>query len=228
MMKKIRVLVVDDHPTFREGLCRLLKNDKEVDCIRVAGDGEEAIKLTRELLPDVVLIDIAMPKMDGIQAAKQIKAVCPATAVIVLSAYAYDYYVLACIEAGVNGYLLKSIPHIELLNAIRMVYAGNIVFNLEASGGVLRLLTTGRDKGQEAVTSAKLHSRELQVLSLAATGITNKQIAHELGITSNTVGTHFINIFRKLGVESRTQAILYALKEGIFTLDDIVLKTGFD
>lgn len=218
-MEKIRVLIADDHPLFGEGLCRLLNHEKDLYCIGVAVDGLEAVKLAKELHPDVTLIDVSMPKMNGIEAAKQIKRICPTTAILMLSAYKYQHYVLACMEAQADGYLLKTTPRKELIYAIRMVHGGQGVFNLEAISNVFHGLVSLT--GKQRAGSCKLHSRELQVLKLAARGMSNKQIASELGISSNTVGTHFVSIFRKLGVESRTEAALYALKEGFITMDDV-------
>lgn len=222
MSQNISVLVADDHPVFREGLCALLNSEDGVDCVGIAEDGHQAIKLTSELLPDVVLLDIAMPNIDGIEAAKQIMKVCPTTAVLILSAYKYDHYVLACLQAGVNGYLLKTTPRVDLINAIRMVHGGRGVFSLEATGKVMHSIAVAGDNVETAAVRAKWHRRHIQILKLAAKGMANKEIARELGISTNTVGTHFINIFRKLGVGSRTEAILYALKEGLFTMEDIV------
>ena len=217
MMEKIKVLVVDDHPLFREGLCRILNTEKDMSCMAAADSGEEGVKLTKKLLPDIALIDINMPGMDGIEVAKQIKAACPDTAVLMLSAYKYPYYVLSCLQLGVDGYMLKNAPRSELVNAIRMIHAGEGVFSIEATSKVMSSLGTDKEK---AGTNA-LRKRELEVLKLAASGMANKDIASQLGISSNTVGTHFVNIFRKLGAQSRTEAILRALKEGWFILDEI-------
>lgn len=218
-MSKISVVIADDHALFREGVCRFLENEEDMECVATAEDGEQAVKLTQELLPDVVLIDVAMPKVNGIDAAKQIKAVCPGTAVVMLSAYKYNYYILACIQVGVEGYLLKDMPRSALISAIRLVHAGEGVYNLKAVGKVLSELATNRVRGKSVLS--KLNSRELQVLRLAAMGMGNQEIGSELGISKHTVATHFVNIFRKLGVESRTEATLYALKEGWFTVEDL-------
>jgi NarL family two-component system response regulator LiaR len=219
---KIKVLLADDHILFGEGMRRLLMTEADIECVAIAADGEEAVRLTKELHPDVVLIDIAMPKMDGIEAARQIKSACPQTAVVIISAYKYDHYVLACMQAGVNGYLLKNTPHSDMVNAIRMVRSGEGVFSLEATGKVLRRLAS--DKGNLETGFGGLHKRELQVLKLAAAGLGNKEIARELGISENTVATHFVNIFRKLGVESRTEAALYAFREGWLKVEDIASR----
>jgi len=221
-MGKIRVLIADDHPLFREGLCRLFQDEEGLECIAMAEDGEEAVKLTQELRPDVAILDVNMPKLTGIDAARQIKQTCPKTAVLMLSAYKYNHYVIASIQAGVDGYLLKNTPRSELIESIRMIHSGKGIFNIEAISKILRRLTSGTDSTGSG--SNELRKRELEVLKLTARGMSNKQISSELNITDNTVGTHLVNIFRKLRVESRTEAALYALKEGLISTDDIASK----
>lgn len=218
-MRKIRVLIADNHPVFREGLARLFQEEEDLECVATAQDGKEAIKLAQELLPDVAIIDVNMPEVSGIDALKQIRKACPAMGILMLSAYKYSHYVNSSIQAGADGYLMKNIPRHKLIEAIRMIHAGQGVFNLEASGGVLRKLTAGA--GGTGANSSALHRRELEVLRLVAKGMTNKHIASELNISDNTVGTHLVNIFRKLGVESRTEATLYALREGLITTDEL-------
>lgn len=224
-MENIRVLVADDHPIFREGLARLFRDERGLDCVAVAQDGEEAIRLAQKLQPDVAILDVEMPKINGLDAARKIKKTCPNTAVLMLSAYKYSDYIIAAIQAGVDGYLLKDTPRSELIEAIRMIHAGQGVFNLEATGKILRRITAATNSigllGHDG-----LRSRELEVLKLVAQGMTNKQIANELSITENTVGTHLGNIFRKLGVASRTEAALYALKEGLISINDISERHG--
>lgn len=217
-MEKIRVLVADDHPLFQKGLCSLLKSVRAFDCVGVAKDGEEAVKLAQELQPDVVMVDVDMPKMTGIEAAARIKSSCPNTAVLILSAFNYDHYIFGCIQAGADGYLLKTVPPNELIDAIYGVHNGKSIFNVEATRRILRGLAA--PKGKENVRCDQLHSRELEVLKLAARGMSNKQIASKLGISDHTVGTHLINIFRKLGVESRTEAALYAFQRGWLTFEE--------
>jgi len=221
-MGKIRVLVADDHPLFREGLCRLFQDEEGLECIAMAEDGEEAVKLTQELRPDVAILDVNMPKLTGIDAARQIKQTCPKTAVLMLSAYKYNHYVITSIQAGVDGYLLKNTPRSELIESIRMIHSGKGIFNIEAISKILRRLTSGTGSAESGPN--ELRKRELEVLKLTARGMSNKQISSELNITDNTVGTHLVNIFRKLRVESRTEAALYALKEGLISTDDIASK----
>ena len=218
-MCKIRVLIADNHPVFREGLARLFQEEEDLECVATAQDGKEAIKLARELLPDVAIIDVNMPETSGIDAVKEIKKACPTTGILMLSAYKYSHYVISSIQAGADGYLVKNIPRHKLVEAVRLIHAGQGVFNLEASSEALRTLTTGANG--IVMSSSVLRRRELEVLKLAAKGMTNKRIANELNISDNTVGTHLVKIFRKLDVQSRTEAILYALKEGLISTDEI-------
>jgi NarL family two-component system response regulator LiaR len=220
-MKRIRVIIADDHNLFREGLGWLFEREKDLECIAVAEDGEQAIKLARELLPDVVLMDIAMPKINGIEAAKQIKRDCPSTAILILSAYKYSHYVVACIEAKVDGYLLKNTRRDELANAIRIISTGKSVFNKHVTGEVLHRLAVSRINHTRSTVGLALNVRELKVLTLAAKGKSNKQIGLELGIANSTVATHFVNIFRKLGVGSRIEAVLLALREGLINFHEL-------
>ena len=221
-MEEIRIIIADDHPLFREGLCRLFQDEEGLECVAMAENGKEAVRLSQELHPDVVILDVNMPELTGIDAAKQIKKTCPKTAILMLSAYKYNHYVITSIQAGVDGYLLKNTPRSELIEAIRMIHSGKGIFNIEAISKILRKLTS--ETGSAESGHNELRRRELEVLKLAARGMSNKQISSELNITDNTVGTHLVNIFRKLGVESRTEAALYALKEGLISTDDIASK----
>jgi len=218
-MNKIRVLIADDHPGFRVGLSRALEDEPDLEVVARPTDGEEAVKLARELRPDIAILDVAMPKVNGIEAAKQIKADCPDVGILMISAYSYDSYVLASLKAGAVGYLLKTIPLPEVVAAVRMVHNGHGVLNLSAAGRILRLLTA--DTGSDSMGISRLQPREVEVIKLVATGMSNKEIASELGISDRTIQTHLINVFRRLGVGSRTEAVLCALKEGWLTLDDL-------
>jgi len=223
IMDKIKVLVADDHALFCDGLCRLFEREKDIECVAVAKDGKEAVELTKKFLPDVVLIDVAMPKLDGIEAAKHIRADCPTTVILIVSAYAYEYYVHACIDAGADGYLLKnSTLGDSLINAIRLLHAGEDVFDREIVKNTLQKLFTG--KGRTRLCLSELGNRELEILRLALQGMSNKKIASKLSISDQTVGTHFVNIFRKLGVESRLEAVLYAIKKGWVSINDAGLE----
>jgi len=217
-MNKIRALVADDHPIFQEGLSRLLVEQDDIEVVARPTNGDETIRLAKELMPDVAIIDVAMPKPNGIEAAKQIKEACPNTAILMVSAFGYESYMLASLRAGAAGYLLKNTAPRELISAVREVYAGEAVFDLKA---VSRILDHLPSEGEERRGLAELRQRELEVLKLAAKGMSNKGIATGLGVSERTVQTHMLNIFRKLGVGSRTEAVLRALRAGWLTLDDL-------
>ncbi|MDO8473624.1 MAG: response regulator transcription factor [Dehalococcoidia bacterium] len=216
---KIKVLVADDHPAFLEGICRLLADESDIDVVARSSDGEAAVKMAKLLQPDVVVLDVAMPKLNGIEAAKQIKAACPNTAIILLSAYEYESYLLAALNAGATGYLVKNAPVRNLISAVRSAHSGQAVFDLKVAGRVLRNMSQdGREERKEAIW---LQPREVQVLKLAAKGMSNKEIAQKLVVSERTVQSHLVNIFRKLAVGSRTEAVLRALKQGWLIPDDL-------
>jgi NarL family two-component system response regulator LiaR len=219
MMEKIKVLVADDHPVFREGLVSLLIQEEDIEVIAQASNGVEAVEQAHQLSPDVAVLDVSMPELNGIETTKKIKAASPSTAILVLSAYDYDSYVLGAIEAGAAGYLLKSVRVRDLVRAIRALHSGETVLGPAATRKLLsRLVST---KGEGVEVSQPLRSRELDVLRTAAKGLSNKEIAQALGISVRTCQTHLANIFTKLSVGSRTEAVLRALREGWLTLDDL-------
>jgi len=219
-MAKIRILLADDHAIVREGTRRVLEAEDDMEVVAEAGDGEEAVKQATRLKPDVAIIDIAMPRLNGIEATKQIKELIPATAVLILTVFDNDRYIFSLLEAGAAGYLLKNVRGSELVEAIRSVYNGESVLHPTIAGKVLRrFMPSAQGAGQ--VTSAVLTDRELEVLVLAAKGMSNKDIADKLYLSVRTVQGHLARIFDKLAVGSRTEAILRGLKEGWFSLDDI-------
>jgi len=219
-MEKIRILVADDRLLAREGLHRLLELEEDLDCVGIAEDGEQAVKLVREFKPDVAIIDVAMPGMDGIEAAREIKLTHPKTAVLMVSAFKYDHYVISCIAAGADGYLLKENLHGKrLVNAIHMIHSGEKVFDGDATSDLLCRLADGTFKKKPK--SCELSKRELQILKLSANETNSKEIANKLGIGERTVGTHFVHIFRKLGVTSRMGAVFLAIRRGWISIDEI-------
>ncbi len=218
-MDKIKIMVVDDHPAFRDGLSRLLREEPDLEVVATPGDGEQAVDMASKLKPDVIVMDISMPKMNGIEAARLIKTQVPETAILMVSAYSYQSYILASLRAGAAGYLLKNAPLHELVKAIHMVASGEGVFNMKVTGSLLRQLA--QEKSENNKDIEELHSREIQVLSYTARGMSNKAIAEQLNISERTVQSHLVNIFRKLQVSSRTEAVLQGLRRGWLTLDDL-------
>lgn len=224
-MSTITVMLVEDHILVREGTRELLDRENDIQVVAEAGDGEEAVRLATEHCPDVVIMDIAIPKLNGIEATKQIKATNPAIAVLVLTAYDDDQYVFALLEAGAAGYLLKDVSTNDLIKAIRAVNAGESALHPSIARKVINHFAqhTGKqptDTEQESLD--QLTDREIEVLKLAARGMTNREIARELTISVRTAQAHLSHIFGKLGVGSRTEAVLRALREGWFNLEDTV------
>ena len=205
----IRVVLADDHAIVREGTAELLERAGLL-VVGQAADGAEAVRLVAKLQPDVLVIDLAMPGVDGLEAIRRVKGQAPHTAVLALTAHEDDAYVLAALEAGVNGYLTKAARGREVVDAVRAVAGGGSVFSPSVASRVYRR-ALGHESGPE---QERLTDREQAVLAAAARGLSNKQIAAELAISPRTVQTHLTRVFGKLGVSSRTEAVLRALKEG--------------
>jgi NarL family two-component system response regulator LiaR len=220
-LKKIKILIADDHAFVREGTRRILEQEPDLEVVAEAGDGEETVELVSELKPDVALVDVAMPKLDGIEATRQIKALCPTVAVLVLSAYDDDQFVFGLLEAGAAGYLLKSVRGQEIVEAIRAVHAGESVLHPSVARKVLNRFAHVSSKPRERKSLKLLTEREMEVLELVTKGLNNKDIADELCLSVRTVQGHLANIFNKLRVSSRTEAVVHALKEGWVTLEDL-------
>jgi NarL family two-component system response regulator LiaR len=220
-LETIRILIADDHAFVREGTRRILEQEPDLEVVAEAGDGEEAVKLACDLKPDVALVDVAMPRIDGIEATRRIKTQCPAVAVLVLSAYDDDQFIFGLLEAGAAGYLLKSVRGQEIVDAIRAVHAGESVLHPSVARKVLNRFAGVSGKPRERKSLDLLTEREMEVLKMVTKGLSNKDIAEGLCLSVRTVQGHLANIFNKLRVSSRTEAVVHALKEGWVTLDDV-------
>jgi len=214
----IRILLVDDHALVREGTRRLLDTEKDVEVVAEASSGEEAIEAARGLLPDIAVMDISMPGIGGIEATRAIKKDCPETAVLILSAYDDEPYLLALLDAGAAGFMLKNVHGQELLQAIRAVARGESVLQPSIAEKMMRRLSTRPDVTQHSTNL--LSEREFDVLRLAARGLPNKEIAARMSLSIRTVHSHLANIFMKMQVGSRTEAVLQALRQGMISLQD--------
>lgn len=220
-MQNITILLADDHPAFLEGLKRYLGDQDGLEVVGVARDGEEAFTLAKDLHPDVAIIDISMPVLNGIEAARLIKQALPAVAVLILSAYYDEPYVISAMQAGATGYLVKTVDIVEIAAAVRALSSGETVLDAKATEAVMKRLAASSNDISIGEMSPALHQREMEVLLLAAKGMSNKEIAQHLSISIHTVQTHLSNIFSKLGVNSRTEAALLALRRGWLTLDEL-------
>ena len=222
-METIRVMLVDDHALVREGTRDLLEREDDLEVVAEAGDGIEAVELADRHRPDVVIMDIAIPKLNGIDATRHIKELHPTTAVLVLTAYDNDQYIFALLEAGAAGYLLKDIKMRDLVQAVRAVYSGESILHPVVARKVVDHFIDGAGPPGAAPAAEPPHEhvtdRELEVLKLAARGMTNREIADTLTISTRTVQVHLSNVFAKLGVGSRTEAVVYALRKGWFTVE---------
>jgi NarL family two-component system response regulator LiaR len=206
----IRILIADDHSVVRQGLQMFLQLDRELVVVGEARNGIEAVEQARRLRPDVVLMDILMPKMDGIEATRVIRSALPETEVIALTSVLEDEKVFAAIRAGAIGYLLKDTEAAELRSSIKAAAAGQVQLSPQAAARLLR----DERKGEGTSEVEELTPREMDVLELVAQGLANKEIAFKLDIGEKTVKTHVSNILGKLGVLSRTQAAVYAVQQG--------------
>ena len=216
----IRVAVVDDQKLFARGLSGLLEMLPGVEVVGVAYNGEEAIALCRKEEPDVVLMDISMPKMDGISATREIKALLPRTAVVILTGHEEDEHVFEGIKAGAQGYLLKDSEPEDLSRAIHTVFAGDTIIAPDLAQKMLNTFEGGRLEGG-AHLAPPLTDRELEVIKALARGMSDRQIARSLGISEKTVRNHTSNIYRKLHIFDRTQAVIYAVREGVIDVGDL-------
>lgn len=218
MADRIRVLLADDHAVVRKGIREFLEEAGDIEVIAEAGDGREAMRLVEEYLPDVAVLDIRMPEVTGVEATRHIKARHPEVRVLILSSYDDDPYVFALLEAGADGYVLKTASGDEIARAVRTVSRGESALSPEIASKVVRQAVGGRPEGA-AEQIESLTGRELDVLRLAARGMTNRAIGRELDISHRTVQGHLANTYGKLGVKSRTEAVTEALRRGWIVIE---------
>ena len=220
-MKKITILLVENHVVVRESIRQFLEREANFEVVGEAGDGEEAVRMVSQLKPDVIVMDISMPKLSGIEATKQIKALQPSAAVLILTAYDYEQYIFPLLEAGAAGYLLKDVSSRELISAIQTVYRGEAVLHPAIARKVMERLRQPKLEPTGERVSDLLTERETSILKMAAKGMSNSDIAQELHLSVRTIESHLGNIFNKLGVGSRTEAVIQAMKRGWFTLEEL-------
>ena len=220
-MERIRVLIADDHRVVREGLTAIMRESGDLEVLGEARDGQEAVEKARELQPDVILMDVSMPRMSGVEATRAIKRESPHIGIVALTMYDEEKYIFDLVRAGATGYLLKDSDSAQIISAIRSIYKGESLIHPSVASKILAefsLLSEGKGKKQ-ARTEHDLTEREITVLRLVADGKTNKEIANELNLSEKTVKNHVRNIFHKLQVYDRTQAAILAIRKGLIELD---------
>jgi len=215
--KVISVIIADDQTLFREGIKDLLEGEKWIQVVGEAADGAEAVRLTRKFKPDVVLMDIKLPKMDGVSATRIVRKECPDTNVLMLSSFEDEAHVMEAIQAGANGYLSKMLPASELVNALKTFACEGVMIPQQIMGKLiagLRQITPGGS------SPATLTKTEIRVMDLLGRGKSNKEIASDLGCSVKTIKNHLNSIFQKLEVTNRTEAVVKAIEKGLISAED--------
>lgn len=218
-MSKIRVLVADDHAIVREGVQMLLEAHPDIEVIGEAVDGQEALDKAAQLRPDVVIMDIGMPGMDGLQATRRIKELSPDVHVLALTMHESNDYFFHVLSAGASGYVLKGATSADLISAVRAVHRGDVFLHPSVTKRLVTDYLRRVSDGEERASYDGLTNREREVLTLVAEGYTNQQIAERLVLSTSTVQTHRANIMRKLNLQNRTELIKYAIRQGLIDID---------
>lgn len=221
-MKKIRVVLADDHALVRQGVSRFLEESGDITVVAEAADGESALALVAEHQPDLAILDIRMPKISGVDVARRIKADHPGVRILVLTAYDDDPYVFALLQAGVDGYILKTADSAQLIRAVRQVVEGEPALDPTVAKRLMKRVASGRIALRADEVVERPTDRELEVLRLAGKGLTNRAIGRELRISGRTVQGHLAKVYSKLHVGTRTEAVLKAIQEGWIAVDDTV------
>jgi DNA-binding NarL/FixJ family response regulator len=217
-MTTISVLIADDQTLFREGVARLLEGTKGIKVVGTADNGEHAVKLARQLRPDVVLMDISMPSVDGIAATRAIRAVLPETRIVILTIHDSDEYLLQGLQAGANGYILKDATREQLVRAIEAVHNGESLLGQAVAQQLIGVFRRLSRSGPEQPPTDGLTERETEVLKHIAAGRSSKQIAVRLEVSDKTIRNHVSNIYQKLHIHDRAQVVLYAVRTGLVEL----------
>lgn len=217
-MEVIKLVIADDHLVVRKGTRQILEQEADFKVLGEAADGEETLKIVDEQSPDIVVLDIAMPKVNGIEVTRKIKQAHPETAILILSNYDNDEFVFGLLEAGAAGYLLKDASSQEIINAVKAIKRGESVLHPVIAAKVMKRFFPDSRPNKE--TEKLLGDRELEVLRMAGKAMSNHEIAEKLGLSLHTVEAHMRHIFTKLKVGSRTEAVLFAIKQGWISVDD--------
>ena len=218
--RKIRVMIADDHQVVREGLSAILNAKEDIEVIAEAKDGIEAIEKAKALKPDIILMDISMPRMNGVEATRRIKLQQPQIGIVVLTMYQDEEYIFDLVKAGATGYMLKNSDSSEIVKAIRSTHQGESMIQPSVASKILNEFSHLSDRRtvKSPRPAQELTKREIEIIRRIADGKTNKEVGNILNISEKTVKNHVRNIFQKLGVDDRTQAAIYAIKKGLIQL----------
>ncbi|MBI4371304.1 MAG: response regulator transcription factor [Elusimicrobia bacterium] len=218
LKKKVRVLIADDQTLFREGIKDLLENERLIEVIGEAADGQEAVRLAKKLRPDVILMDIKLPQLDGVAATRLIRRECPDANVLILSSYEDEAHVMESIQAGANGYLSKMLPAAELVNALKAFANDGVMIPQQVMSKLLEGLR--QMSSVQSPSPVALTKTEIRVLVLLGSGLSNKEIANTLHSSVKTIKNHLNAVFQKLGVNNRTEAVVKGIEMGLISPDE--------